>query len=463
MVARMWSWPPPARKFRVRLVVRRADGLAPPPASSSSPGASPEAAATKVAVEVRWKGPRASPLGSLRRVMHSNRMRLVAPAAAVAWKEFERVETFTATSHRKATASFYPWDLAFSVSNDSNKGPKGELVMGTVSVNLAEYTSSAEEVEIILPLSVPNGASESSPSLHRIPSAVVEAYNLASRHSLNIFTDDAMKTRIQTQKIKSSLYLSFGWAHFVRKKALKEDDIIMLKMKTLAIARMIFFGKNGRRKQPTVHNPATTATTGGFPEEHGTISRPNQGISAKQTSSMPTLSDKLCFRNFVYLTKDMKCYLKTNTSEMHPLEKLYLFTMNKTAVNQNEMYFSSEYTSTYIKPHLLGKKTTITASTLGTTPSSMTITMSTDDRCNITAGWTKFVTQSVLSTSAPRMAMYMQPFISFECTLDEEKTPLLPLCQLTCCYNLATQLYVITTMNHESPDITNQLYPCMTA
>ncbi|XP_015692636.1 uncharacterized protein LOC107304196 [Oryza brachyantha] len=310
MVARMWSWPPPARKFRVRLVVRRADGLAPPPASSSSPGASPEAAATKVAVEVRWKGPRASPLGSLRRVMHSNRMRLVAPAAAVAWKEFERVETFTATSHRKATASFYPWDLAFSVSNDSNKGPKGELVMGTVSVNLAEYTSSAEEVEIILPLSVPNGASESSPSLH----------------------------------------------------------VVFLK-------------------------------------------------SMEQSAG---------------LTKEY-------------------------------LYFSSEYTSTYIKPHLLGKKTTITASTLGTTPSSMTITMSTDDRCNITAGWTKFVTQSVLSTSAPRMAMYMQPFISFECTLDEEKTPLLPLCQLTCCYNLATQLYVITTMNHESPDITNQLYPCMTA
>uniref|UniRef100_J3NF44 C2 NT-type domain-containing protein n=2 Tax=Oryza brachyantha TaxID=4533 RepID=J3NF44_ORYBR len=100
--------------------------------------------------------------------MHSNRTRLVAPAAAVAWEEeFERVETFPATSHRKAAAAaFHPWELAFSVFNDSNKGPKGELVLGTASVNLAEYTSSVEEVEIILPLSVPNGASESSPSLH---------------------------------------------------------------------------------------------------------------------------------------------------------------------------------------------------------------------------------------------------------------------------------------------------------
>uniref|UniRef100_A0A0E0MPQ2 C2 NT-type domain-containing protein n=1 Tax=Oryza punctata TaxID=4537 RepID=A0A0E0MPQ2_ORYPU len=166
MVARMWPWPPPARKFRVRLVVRRAEGLT--PASSLPEDASP-AAAAKVAVEVRWKGPKASPLGSLRRVMHSNRTRLeTTAAAAVAWEEeFERVETFTATSHRKSGAAFHPWDLAFSVFiNDSKKGPKGELILGTASLNLAEYTSASEEVEIILPLSVPNGSSESSPSLH---------------------------------------------------------------------------------------------------------------------------------------------------------------------------------------------------------------------------------------------------------------------------------------------------------
>uniref|UniRef100_A0A0E0G9H3 C2 NT-type domain-containing protein n=1 Tax=Oryza nivara TaxID=4536 RepID=A0A0E0G9H3_ORYNI len=162
MVARMWPWPPPARKFRVRLVVRRAEGLT--ATASSSP-----VAEAKVAVEVRWKGPKASPLGSLRRVMHSNRTRLESAAeAAVAWEEeFERVETFTATSHRKSGAAFHPWDLAFSVFvNDSNKGPKGELILGTASLNLAEYTSASEEVEIILPLSVPNGSSESSPSLH---------------------------------------------------------------------------------------------------------------------------------------------------------------------------------------------------------------------------------------------------------------------------------------------------------
>ncbi|XP_052139062.1 uncharacterized protein LOC127757563 [Oryza glaberrima] len=166
MVARMWPWPPPARKFRVRLVVRRAEGLT---ATATATASSSPVAEAKVAVEVRWKGPKASPLGSLRRVMHSNRTRLESAAeAAVAWEEeFERVETFTATSHRKSGAAFHPWDLAFSVFvNDSNKGPKGELILGTASLNLAEYTSASEEVEIILPLSVPNGSSESSPSLH---------------------------------------------------------------------------------------------------------------------------------------------------------------------------------------------------------------------------------------------------------------------------------------------------------
>lgn len=99
MLEMRWPWPPAARKFRVRLVVRRAEGLLCPPP--------------------------------------------VPPAA------------------------FHPWDLSFSVLNDSNKGSKSEFILGTASLNLANYTSSPEEeVEIILPLSVPNGAPESAPSLH---------------------------------------------------------------------------------------------------------------------------------------------------------------------------------------------------------------------------------------------------------------------------------------------------------
>ncbi|KAM3253744.1 hypothetical protein ACQJBY_047688 [Aegilops geniculata] len=167
MLAMRWPWPPAARKFSVRLVVRRAEGLPPAPATDAD-------AEARMAVELKWKGPKARWKGL--RVCR-NRTRLEAPAAveaetspaaAVAWdEEFEDVVTLTAASHRKPAAAFHPWDLSFSVLNDSNKGPKGEVILGTASLNLADYTSPAEEeIEIILPLSVPNGTPESSPSLH---------------------------------------------------------------------------------------------------------------------------------------------------------------------------------------------------------------------------------------------------------------------------------------------------------
>ena len=115
----LWPRPPAARKFRVRLVVRRAEGLPlPPPAAAAEP-ASPEREAAgaapprAVAAEVRWKGPRASALGSLRRAaVRRNRTRGEAEAA---WEEeFESVVTLAAASQREG-AAFQPWELAFCV------------------------------------------------------------------------------------------------------------------------------------------------------------------------------------------------------------------------------------------------------------------------------------------------------------------------------------------------------------
>ncbi|WVZ59958.1 hypothetical protein U9M48_010039 [Paspalum notatum var. saurae] len=160
MVARMMRWPrpPAARKFQVRLVVRRAEGL-PPPAAAETPRA--------VAAEVRWKGPRASALGSLRRAaVRRSRTREV--AAVAAWdEEFESVVTLAAASQREG-AAFQPWELAFCVFSDINKGPKNKpSVLGTASLDLADYAPAAGEViEIILPLSVPGGVPEPAPSLH---------------------------------------------------------------------------------------------------------------------------------------------------------------------------------------------------------------------------------------------------------------------------------------------------------
>ncbi|CAN6310021.1 unnamed protein product [Urochloa humidicola] len=175
MVARMMRWPRPlaARKFRVRLVVRRAEGLPSPPpapAAAAEPAASPEREAAgaapprAVAAEVRWKGPRASALGSLRRAaVRRNRTR---EEVGAAWEEeFECVVTLAAASQREG-AAFQPWELAFCVFSDI--GPKNKpSILGTASLNLADYASAAEEViEIILPLSVPGGEPESAPSLH---------------------------------------------------------------------------------------------------------------------------------------------------------------------------------------------------------------------------------------------------------------------------------------------------------
>ncbi|KAL6894575.1 hypothetical protein ACP4OV_008673 [Aristida adscensionis] len=180
----MMRWPRPAaaRKFRVRLVVRRAEGLTPP---AVEPASSPEredggAKPPRVAAEVRWKGPRASALGSLRRsAVRRNRTREEQPlaaaaepsgaAVAAAWEEeFESVVTLAAASHREA-AAFQPWDLAFCVFSDvNNKSQKNKpSVLGTASLNLADYASAAEEeIEIILPLCVPDSASQSNPSIH---------------------------------------------------------------------------------------------------------------------------------------------------------------------------------------------------------------------------------------------------------------------------------------------------------
>ncbi|KAF0904372.1 hypothetical protein E2562_034447 [Oryza meyeriana var. granulata] len=53
-------------------------------------------------------------------------------------------------------------------SQAANRGPKIKpSILGTASLNLADYASAAKEnIEIILPLSLPSGAPESAPSLH---------------------------------------------------------------------------------------------------------------------------------------------------------------------------------------------------------------------------------------------------------------------------------------------------------
>ncbi|RRT51027.1 hypothetical protein B296_00041150 [Ensete ventricosum] len=124
MVSRMMRWRPwpplLSKKFRVRLVLRRVEGVS----------GGDEAAGTgrKVAVEVRWKGPKLA-LSSLRRTARRNRTReeAVGDGGVVELnEEFGTVCTLTG-SHKES--SFQPWEITFIVLNVSQKmGLRNSLI-----------------------------------------------------------------------------------------------------------------------------------------------------------------------------------------------------------------------------------------------------------------------------------------------------------------------------------------------
>ncbi|XP_042473757.1 uncharacterized protein LOC122056056 [Zingiber officinale] len=160
MASRMMRWRPwpplLSRKFQVKLVVRRVEGVS---AEDEAP-----AAGKKVSLVVRWKGPKLA-LSSLRRTAKKNRTRevQVGDGGVVEWnEEFETVCTWTA--HREN--ALHPWEVLFTVFNGSRQGPKTkESLLGVASLNISEFTSAEQGIELYLPLLLP-GATESNLSLH---------------------------------------------------------------------------------------------------------------------------------------------------------------------------------------------------------------------------------------------------------------------------------------------------------
>ncbi|RZR78683.1 hypothetical protein BHM03_00004104 [Ensete ventricosum] len=120
-------WPPLlSKKFQVRLVVRRVDGV-------SAGDEAAEEVRRKVAAEVTWKGPKVA-LSSLRRTVKRNRTREeeVRDGGVVAWnEEFEMVCTLTA--HRRN--AFHPWEIVFAVFN--------------LALNILELRTSQDSSEMI--------------------------------------------------------------------------------------------------------------------------------------------------------------------------------------------------------------------------------------------------------------------------------------------------------------------------
>ncbi|CAL9775552.1 unnamed protein product [Musa acuminata subsp. burmannicoides] len=161
MVARMmrWlPWPPlQSKKYEVRVVVRRIEGV---PVAGAATGA-------RAAAEVRWKGPKTA-LSSLRRGRvrrNWTREEEVREGGVVEWDE-EFLTAATLTAHKEKGA-FLPWEIAFSVF--TGKGPRNKCsVIGTASLNLAEFASAAEEkeMEINFTLLPPGVTTESHPVLY---------------------------------------------------------------------------------------------------------------------------------------------------------------------------------------------------------------------------------------------------------------------------------------------------------
>ncbi|GMI71117.1 hypothetical protein like AT3G11760 [Hibiscus trionum] len=153
-------WPPlVSKKYEVKLLVRRLEGW--------DLVAEGWEKLEKLKVEVRWKGPKAS-LGSLRRTVKRNFTKEVCGVdenGVVVWdEEFQILCNLLAYKDN----AFHPWEIAFSVLNGSSQGSKSKApVVGTASLNLAEYASAAEqkEFELNIPLILSYGAAEPGPQL----------------------------------------------------------------------------------------------------------------------------------------------------------------------------------------------------------------------------------------------------------------------------------------------------------
>ncbi|PON98370.1 EEIG1/EHBP1 N-terminal domain containing protein [Trema orientale] len=168
MVVKMMRWRPwpplVTKKYEVRLVVRRLEGC-----DLVREGAAGGVELGKLTVEIRWKGPKMA-LSSLRRpAVKRNFTREVDASlvqnGVVDWdEEFQSHCSFSAYKDNV----FHPWEIAFTVFNGLNQGPKNKIpIIGTALVNLAEFVSAAEqkELELNIPLTPCAGSSDPCPTL----------------------------------------------------------------------------------------------------------------------------------------------------------------------------------------------------------------------------------------------------------------------------------------------------------
>ncbi|KAE8664186.1 pentatricopeptide repeat-containing family protein [Hibiscus syriacus] len=238
MVVKMMKWRPwpplVSKKYEVKLIVRRLEGWDQVRQGAETP--------EKLTVEIRWKGPKAS-LGSLRRTVKRNFTKEVDGVDAndaVLWDE--EFQTLCSLSAYKDNA-FHPWEIAFSVLNGLNQGPKNKfpVIVGTASLNLAEYAASAElkEFDLNIPLTVSAGAAEPGLQLYISLSLLElrtaqEATELVQRALVSVASPVRSAETVSMEKdevsaIKTGLRKVKFFKEYVSnrtaKKACREDEV----------------------------------------------------------------------------------------------------------------------------------------------------------------------------------------------------------------------------------------------
>ncbi|XP_047307887.1 uncharacterized protein LOC124911448 [Impatiens glandulifera] len=161
MVVKMMRWRPwpplLSKKFDVRLLIRTLDGY-----NLSSPldldGG--------LIVEIRWKGPKIA-LSPFRRTVKRNftKEARVGENSVIHWDE--EFQSACGLSGYKDNV-FHPWEISFTLLNSLNQGQKSSKVsiVGTASLNLADFASKSEErdFELSIPI-ISSGAAEQCGSL----------------------------------------------------------------------------------------------------------------------------------------------------------------------------------------------------------------------------------------------------------------------------------------------------------
>ncbi|KAJ6323190.1 hypothetical protein OIU77_012928 [Salix suchowensis] len=165
MVVKMMRWRPwpplSSRKFEAKVIIHKLQGL-----NWVQDGEQDNDESKKrLVVEMKWKGQKGI---ALRRSAKRN---FTEEGGFCGDGVFEWNEEFNSVCNLSGNKDgvFLPWEIVFAVFIGYKQGPRNKaLLVGTATLNLAEYASIAKEREakIDVPLTVHNGTVEAAPLLH---------------------------------------------------------------------------------------------------------------------------------------------------------------------------------------------------------------------------------------------------------------------------------------------------------